>query len=78
MSTAEILSAAKALPLADRVELARELWYNITDEGFDRDLTSQEIVELDRRAEEALKHPERLIPAEEVFARIEQPLAIGK
>lgn len=72
MSATEILKAAKALPLDQRIELAQELWEDITENGYELDLTPEQVIELDRRAEEALKHPERCRPLEEVVADIEK------
>ena len=39
MSATEILKAAKALPLNERIELAQELWEDITGHGYEPELT---------------------------------------
>jgi putative addiction module component (TIGR02574 family) len=72
MSATDILKAAKALPLEERIELAQELWDDITGNGYDSGLTPEQIEELDRRAEAALSHPERCRPLEDVVADIEK------
>ena len=69
MSATEILVQIRQLPLREQ----REVFERLRDEFDDEVLSAEQIVELDRRAEEALKHP-----AEEVFAEIEQRLRAKK
>jgi putative addiction module component (TIGR02574 family) len=72
MSAAELLEQVKALPLSERIELANRLWADLAEEGHDPDLAPEEVAELDRRAEEALAHPERSRPLDDVLADIEK------
>ncbi len=55
---ADLLEAAKALPLAERIELAEALWESITNEGHEPPLTPAQAEELDRRLEEYHRHPQ--------------------
>ena len=60
------------LSRTDRFELAQQVWANIQENGYDPEPTPEQIKELDRRAEDALKHPGRGTPIEEVFAELEK------
>jgi len=76
MSATEILEQIRRLPEDER----RELVERIENEfgGFDDELTPEQIAELDRRAEDALKHPRRGKPAEQVFTEIRQRFSGSK
>src|ERR1017187_5414205 len=63
------------LSRTDRLELAQQVWSNIVENGYDPELTPEQIEELDRRAEDALKNPGRGTPLDEVVARIEKRFA---
>ncbi|MGD0744738.1 MAG: addiction module protein [Verrucomicrobiota bacterium] len=63
------------LSRTDRLELAQQVWGNIVENGYDPELTPEQIEEFDRRAEDALKNPGRGKPVEEVFAEIERRFA---
>jgi hypothetical protein len=67
MSATEIVEQFRKLPYEQQCEVFEQL----RDE-FDDELTPEQIAELDRRAEEALKHPERCRPLEDVVADIEK------
>jgi putative addiction module component, TIGR02574 family len=66
MSAIELFKAAKALPVEERIELTRMLRDDIEGNGYDLDLKPEEIVELERRAEEFRKNPNSGIPWEQV------------
>jgi putative addiction module component (TIGR02574 family) len=66
------------LSRSDRIELAQQVWGNIQENGFDPELTPEQIAELDRRAEDALKNPGRETPVEEVSAEIRGRLPARK
>jgi putative addiction module component (TIGR02574 family) len=70
MTASEILDQIRRLPREQQYEVAEKVWAEFGD--FDDELTPEQMAELDRRAEDALKHPERCRPMEEVFADIEK------
>ena len=72
MSATEILEQIEQLPLDEQYKVAEKVWEKYGD--FDDELTPEQIAELDRRAEDALKHPGRGTPIEEVSAGIRQRL----
>ena len=68
MSAIEILEELRRMPEAERRELFEtiELEFGTADEG----LSPDEIAELERRANDALAHPGRGTPIDEVSAEI--------
>ena len=71
MSAAEILEELRQMPEAERRELVATIELEFGD--FKGELTAEQI-ELDRRAEDALKNPGQGKPIEEVTAEIQQRL----
>jgi putative addiction module component (TIGR02574 family) len=69
---ADLLEAAKALPLPERIELAEALWESITGEGHEPPLTPAQADELDRRLEEHRRDPKSGIPWEQVKVELDQ------
>ena len=61
MNATEVVEQLHKLPLAEQ----REVFELLRDE-FDPELTPEQIAELDRRAEDALKHPGRGTPWEQL------------
>ena len=76
MSASEILEQIRRLSENER----REVIQRIEDEFVDTvdELTPEQIAELDRRAEDALKHPGRGMPIEEVSTEIRKRLLTKK
>ena len=64
MSKAEILEELRRMPEAERHELVEAI--ELEFGNFDDTLTAEQIAELDRRAEDALKNPGRGIPWEQL------------
>ena len=72
----EILEQLRRMPEPERRELVETIEMEFG--GFDDELTPEQIAELDRRAEDALKNPGRGTPMEEVSAEIKKRLLARK
>ena len=73
MSATQVLEQVEKLPFEEQREVFEHL-----REKFDDVLTPEQIAELERRAEDALKNPGRGKPVEQVFAEIEERLLAKK
>jgi putative addiction module component (TIGR02574 family) len=73
MSAAQVMEQVNRLPFEEQREVFEHL-----REKFDDELTPEQIAELERRAEDALKNPGRGKPVEQVFAEIEERLLAKK
>jgi putative addiction module component (TIGR02574 family) len=73
MSATQVMEQVDKLPFEEQ----REVFEQLRDR-FDDELTPEQIAELDRRAEDALKHPGRGTPIEEVSAEIKKRLLAKK
>lgn len=70
MSATDILLQIRQLPPQEQ----REVFERLRDDFDDEELTPEQIAELERRAEDALRHPGRGTPVEEVSAEIRKRL----
>ena len=70
------MEQVEKLPFEEQREVFEHLREKFDD--FDDTLTPEQIAELDRRAEDALKNPERGTPIEEVSAEIKKRLLAKK
>ena len=68
---ANLLEAAKALPLAERVELLDALWETLRQDGYEPPLSPAQSAELDRRLEAHHKNPADVVPWEQIKADAE-------
>lgn len=69
MSAAQVLAQIEMLPVNEQREVFEQLRDRFDD--FSGELLPEQIEELDRRAESALKDPEGCRPLDEVVADIE-------
>lgn len=53
----ELVSNARNLPLAERIELIDLLWESIAEQGYEPPLTPEQAEELDRRLEAHRRDP---------------------
>ena len=74
MSATQIMEQIHRLPLAEQYEVAEK----VREEYFDDELTPEQVAELERRAEDALKNPGRGKPVDQVFAEIQERLLAKK
>ena len=72
MSANEILEELRRMPESERRELVETIEMEFGD--FDNELTTEQIAELERRAEELRKNPATGIPWEQVRAEAKQRL----
>lgn len=63
-----IFKEARALPLAERIELCRDLWDGIVES---KELTPGEAELIDRRLEDHLDNPNDIVSWEEVKAMLD-------
>lgn len=66
------------LSIAERIQLAEDLWESISEEGGDLPLTETQKAELDRRLEDLERDPDAGEPWEVVRARLYERLKRGE
>ena len=68
MSSEMVLKEYRALPLAEQIELCRNLWDEIVES---KELTPGEAELIDRRFQEHLENPDDVVSLAEVKARLD-------
>ena len=68
MSSEMVFKEARALPLAEQIELCRNLWDGIVES---KELTPGEAELIDRRLQDHLDNPNDVVSWEEVKARLD-------
>jgi putative addiction module component (TIGR02574 family) len=67
---ANVLAAAKVLPLAERVELVEALWDTIVAERFEPPLSAAQAQELDARLQAHRDNPSDVVLWEEIKGKL--------
>ena len=70
MTGDEILERIRKLPENERRELVRQVLNEFTE--YDDELTPEQIAELERHGEDALKNPGWGVPVEQLMAELRQ------
>ena len=65
-----LLTQAKELPLAERVEFIDELWASVVADGYEPPLTPEQAAELDRRLEEHRRNPGDVVAWDDMRAEL--------
>jgi len=68
MSSQMLFKEARALPLAEQIELCRNLWDGIVES---KELTPGEAELIDRRLQDHLENPDDVVSWEEVKAKLD-------
>ena len=63
-----VLKEARALPLAEQIELCRNLWDEIVES---KELTPGEVELIDQRLQDHLKNPSHIVTWEEAKAKLD-------
>jgi putative addiction module component (TIGR02574 family) len=62
----ELVSNARSLPLAERIELIDLLWESIAEQGYEPPLTPEQAEELDRRLNAHRRNPSDTVSWESI------------
>ena len=68
MSSEMVFKEARALPLAEQIELCRNLWDEIVES---KELTPGEAELIDRRLQDHLAHPDDVVSWDEVKTKLD-------
>src|SRR2546428_14085149 len=74
MSSEMVFKEARALPLAEQIELCRNLWDGILES---KELTPGEAELIDRRLQDHLENPDDVVSWEEVKAKLDAQYCRG-